>query len=85
LQQSAAVESQAAHFVESQQAAQVSQQALVSQQVSVSHGAASSVHLLPQQAQDAAAIIAATIAKDINTFFIILKFRLLIKNYLIQI
>lgn len=61
--------SHAAHFVESQQADVVSQQVLVeSQQQVVS--VVSSAALLLQQAQDAAANIAATIAKDINTFFI---------------
>ena len=77
LQQSAAVESHAAHFVESQAA--VSQQAVVS-----AAAADSSAALLLQQAQDAAANIAATIAKDINTFFISLKFKWLIKHNLAQ-
>jgi hypothetical protein len=53
------------------QAAHESQQAVVS---ATSATGSSAGVLLLQQAQDAAANIAATIAKDINTFFIRLKF-----------
>jgi hypothetical protein len=58
--------SHAAHAAESQ-VAHESQQAFSHD----SQHAGSSAGLLLQHAQDAAANIAATIAKDINTFFII--------------
>ena len=61
LQQSVAVESQPAHLVESQHS------------VCSQHGASASFGVL-LQAQEAAANIAATIAKDINTFFMVNQF-----------
>ena len=73
LQQSVAVESQPAHLVESQHSVQ-SEHCVESQHsVCSQHGASASFGVL-LQAQEAAANIAATIAKDINTFFMVNQF-----------
>lgn len=76
LQQSVAVESQPAHLVESQHSVQSAH--LVESQHSVcsQHGSAASASFgVLLQAQEAAANIAATIAIDINTFFMVNHFK----------